>query len=93
VSLKFLKILILFLKERLTKFPDAFIYHYNDYEKRALKDLASEYSSIFPEGNNFVDNLLRTQKFVDLYRVVEHTLQTSEKGLSLKDLREILSKR
>ncbi len=86
------KELILFLKERLVKYPEAFIYHYNDYETIALKNLASEYSSIFPEGNNFVDNLLRTQKFIDLYRVVQHTLQTSEKGISLKDLEKFYRK-
>ena len=89
---KIFKEFILFLKERLTKFPDAFIYHYNNYETTALKNLASEYSSIFPEGNNFIDNLLRTQKFVDLYRVVQHTLQTSEKGISLKDLEKFYRK-
>ena len=33
------------------KYPDAFIYHYNDYEKKALRELASEYSSKFPKGN------------------------------------------
>jgi len=86
------KDLILFLKDRLEKYPDAFIYHYNNYETTALKNLASEYSSIFPEGNNFLDNLLRTQKFVDLYRVVQHTLQTSEKGISLKDLEKFYRK-
>ena len=86
------KELILFLKKRLNEYPDAYIYHYNDYETRALKELASEYSAVFPEGNNLVDDLLRKQKFVDLYRVVEHTLRTSEKDLSLKSLEKFYRK-
>ena len=89
---KIFKDLILFLKKRLKEYPDAYIYHYNDYETRALKELASEYSAVFPEGNNIVDDLLRKQKFVDLYRIVEHTLRTSEKDLSLKSLEKFYRK-
>ena len=89
---KIFKDLVLFLKKRFQQFPDAYIYHYNDYETRALQELASEYSAIFPEGNNVVDDLLRKQKFVDLYRVVEHTLRTSEKDLSLKSLEKFYRK-
>ena len=36
--------------------------------------------------------MLRRQKFVDLYRVVEHTLRTSEKDLSLKSLEKFYRK-
>ena len=86
------KDLINFLQKRFDQYPDAYIYHYNDYETRALKELASEYSGVFPEGNNLVDFLLRNQKFVDLYRVVEHTLRTSEKDLSLKSLEKFYRK-
>ena len=86
------KELVLFFKQRFENFPDAYIYHYHDYETRALKELASEYSAIFPEGNNVIDDLLRRQKFVDLYRVVEHTLRTSEKDLSLKSLEKFYRK-
>jgi predicted RecB family nuclease len=89
---KIFKDLINFLKKRFDQYPDAYIYHYNDYETRALKELASEYSGVFPEGNNLVDFLLRNQKFVDLYRVVEHTLRTSEKDLSLKSLEKFYRK-
>ena len=80
------------IKKRFEQYPDAYIYHYNDYETRALKELASEYSGVFPEGNNLVDFLLRNQKFVDLYRVVEHTLRTSERDLSLKSLEKFYRK-
>ena len=78
--------LINFLEKHFDKYPDAYIYHYNDYEKRALRELASEYSSSFPKGNNFVDRLLRQEKFVDLYRVVSQCMQTTEKDLSLKTI-------
>mgnify|MGYP000146161756 CR=1 FL=1 len=89
---KIFKDLIIFLKKRFEQYPDAYIYHYNDYETRALKELASEYSGVYPEGNNLVDFLLRNQKFVDLYRVVEHTLRTSEKDYSLKSLEKFYRK-
>ena len=78
--------LINFLEKHFSKYPDAYIYHYNDYEKKALRELASEYSSSFPKGNNFVDRLLRQEKFVDLYRVVSQCIQTTEKDLSLKTI-------
>ena len=78
--------LINFLEKHFNKYPHAYIYHYNDYEKRALRELASEFSSSFPKGNNFVDRLLRQEKFVDLYRVVSQCMQTTEKNLSLKTI-------
>ena len=78
--------LIHFFKKHFDKYPDAFIYHYNDYEKRALKELSNEYSSTFPDGVNLIDKLLRQEKFIDLYRVVEQCMQTSEKDLSLKTI-------
>ena len=89
---KIFKELIEFFKKRFEEYPNAYIYHYNDYETRALKELASEYSGIFPEGNNVLDFLLRNQKFVDLYRIVEHTIRTSEKDLSLKSLEKFYRK-
>ena len=78
--------LINFLEKHFKKYPDAFIYHYNDYEKRALRELASDYSSTFIKGYNFVDRLLRLEKFIDLYLVVSQCMQTSEKDLSLKTI-------
>ena len=84
--------LINFFDVHFKKYPDAFIYHYNDYEKKALRELASEYSSKFPKGNNLIDNLLRREKFVDLYRVVSQCMQTSEKDLSLKTIEKFYRK-
>jgi uncharacterized protein len=78
--------LIDFFKDHFKKYPDAYLYHYNNYEKRALKDLSISYSSVFPEGQNFIDSLLRQEKFVDLYLVVSQCMQTTEKDLSLKTI-------
>ena len=83
---KIFKELIEFLEKHFDKYPKAYLYHYNDYEKRALRELASDYSATFIKGNNFVDKLLRLEKFVDLYRVVSQCMQTSEKDLSLKSI-------
>ena len=78
--------LINFFKDHFDKYPDAYLYHYNNYEKRALKDLSISYSSVFPEGQYFIDSLLRQEKFIDLYLVVSQCIQTTEKDLSLKTI-------
>jgi uncharacterized protein len=68
--------------EHLRRYPDAHIYHYNHYEVTALKRLASRDGV----GEGVLDELLRQQRFVDLYRVVQQGIRTSEPGYSLKDL-------
>ena len=69
--------LIDFLRKHLTNYPDAHIYHYNTYEKRALRELASLYSSNHPEEYNFVDNILRDEKLVDLFLIVNQIFTIS----------------
>ena len=71
-----------FLREHLRAHPEAHIYHYNHYEPTALKRLASGHGV----GEGLLDQLLRERRFVDLYRVVQQGLITSEAGISLKDL-------
>ena len=71
-----------FLAGHLTKHPDAFIYHYNHYETTALKRLAGRYAI----AEHQLDNLLRTKKFVDLYKVVREAIRVSEPSYSLKNL-------
>lgn len=68
--------------EHLSFHPDAHIYHYNHYEVTALKRLASRDGV----GEGVLDQLLREQRFVDLYRIVQQGIRTSEPGYSLKDL-------
>ena len=75
------KVLALF-EDHLRKHPDAHIYHYAQYEVTALKRLASHHGV----GEMALDRLLRAQKFVDLYRVVQQGVIASESGYSLTDL-------
>ena len=71
-----------FLAEHLGRYPHARIYHYNHYEQTALKRLSCRYA-IWEEA---LDNLLRSNKFVDLYLAVRESIRTSKRGYSLKDM-------
>ena len=71
-----------FVRERLARHPDLHIYHYAAYEPTALKALMSKHG--VREGE--LDELLRRERFVDLYRVVREALRISEPGYSLKDV-------
>ncbi|MFZ0854481.1 MAG: TM0106 family RecB-like putative nuclease, partial [Hyphomicrobiaceae bacterium] len=71
-----------FFNAHIRAHPQAHIYHYGQYELTALKRLASGYGV----GEALLDQLLRQQRFVDLYRIVQQGLITSEGGASLKDL-------
>lgn len=82
--------LINFFKDHFKKYPKAHIYHYNSYEKRSLRQLASLFSSDFPEGSNFVDSLLRGEKFVDLFLIINQCVRTTEKDMSLKTIEDVL---
>ena len=66
----------------LRKYPNAFIYHYAAYEQTALKKLMSLHGTREAE----VDNLLRTQKLVDLYKVVREGIRVSEPRYSIKNI-------
>ena len=76
------EVVINFFVTRLSSDPNAHIYHYNHYEVTALKRLTQRYGV----GEVALDHLLRSKKFVDLYRVVQQGLICSEDGYSLKDL-------
>lgn len=71
-----------FVTDRLARFPQAHIYHYASYEKTALTRLMSLHGTREAE----VDNLLRTQKLMDLYRVVAEGIRVSEPGYSIKNI-------
>ena len=71
-----------FLADHLAEHPHAHIYHYNHYETTALKRPACRYAVCEEQ----LDNLLRNQKFIDLYLVVRESLRTSEPGYSIKNL-------
>lgn len=67
------------------RYPSAHIYHYAPYEVSALKRLAMSHGVFEAE----VDQMLRDQRFVDLYRVARQAIMASTEGYSLKDLEKI----
>jgi uncharacterized protein len=66
----------------LQRHPGAHIYHYAAYEQTALKKLMSLHGTREAE----VDNLLRAQKLVDLYKVVREGIRVSEPRYSIKNI-------
>ena len=74
--------LMAFLMERLARSPSAHLYHYAPYEKTALRRLASMHAT----AETAVDEILRTNRMVDLYRVVRESVRVGEPGYSIKNL-------
>ncbi len=66
----------------LRRYPGSHIYHYAAYEQTALKKLMSLHGTREAE----VDNLLRAQKLVDLYKVVREGIRVSEPRYSIKNI-------
>ncbi len=71
-----------FIWDHLNKYPLAHIYHYAHYEESALKKLMSLHGTREWQ----VDELLRHNKLVDLYKVVKEGIMISESGYSIKNL-------
>lgn len=71
-----------FFIERLEQYPNAHIYHYAPYELTSLRRSTARSRT----RENLLDVLLRSGRFIDLYKVVQGGLLASEKGYSLKDL-------
>ncbi|MBL6759032.1 MAG: TM0106 family RecB-like putative nuclease [Pelagibacteraceae bacterium] len=78
--------LINFFEKHFQKHPNAHIYHYAPYEKRAVRELAAAYSAEFPKGDVVNDDLLRREKYVDLFSIVSQSIRTSERDMSLKSI-------
>ncbi|MCE3247982.1 MAG: superfamily and helicase and helicase subunit [Geminicoccaceae bacterium] len=74
--------LMRFLMMRLASAPGAHLYHYAPYEKTALRRLASMHAM----AEEAVDELLRTNRMVDLYRVVREAVRVGEPSYSIKSL-------
>ena len=68
--------------ERLFRAPAAHLYHYAPYEKTALRRLASMHAT----AETAVDEILRTNRMVDLYRVVREGIRVGEPAYSIKNL-------
>jgi uncharacterized protein len=78
-----------FMIERVTKFPDAHIYHYSAYEIAALKRMSAQY----PSRTDELDRLLKEKRFVDLYEVVRNAIRVSEPKYSIKNLERFYSEK
>jgi len=62
--------------------PEMHIYHYGAYETSAYKRLMCKYAT----RENEMDQLLRSETFIDLYGIVKHSLRAGVERYSLKDL-------
>ena len=68
--------------ERGRRHPGMHVYHYAAYEPAALKRLMGRYATREQE----VDELLRAEAFVDLYRVTRQALRAGVESYSIKEL-------
>ena len=71
--------------ERRRRFPGMHVYHYAAYERTALSRLMGEHGT--REGE--IDDLLRGEVLVDLYRVVRQSLRASIPSYSIKAVEEL----
>lgn len=71
-----------FVTDRIARHPQAHVYHYASYEETALKRLAMYHGTRESE----VDDLLRSDRLVDLYKVVAESIRTSEPRYSIKNM-------
>ncbi len=80
--------LIQFFWKRTREDPNAHIYHYSGYEIAALSRLNSQY----PSQQEFLTELFRENRFVDLYSVVRNAIRVSEPRYSIKNLEVFFAK-
>jgi predicted RecB family nuclease len=73
------------IAERRRRFPRLHVYHYAPYEATALKRLMGEHGTREAE----LDELLRGEVLVDLYRVTRQALRASIARYSIKDIEEL----
>ncbi|MBF0845366.1 ribonuclease H-like domain-containing protein, partial [Streptococcus danieliae] len=71
-----------YVRQRRQQYPGMKIYHYANYEKRALRSLAARHGV----GEETVDELLRENVLIDLFETVRHSLRISENSYSIKKL-------
>jgi len=73
------------IAERRRRFPGMHVYHYASYEATALKRLMGEHGTRESE----LDDVLRGEVLVDLYRVTRQALRASVSSYSIKDVEEL----
>ena len=71
--------------ERRRRFPGMHVYHYAPYERTALTRLMGEHATREDE----IDDLLRGEVLVDLYRVTRQALRASIPRYSIKNVEEL----
>jgi uncharacterized protein len=76
-----------FVRERCKQYPAMHIYHYAPYEPSALKRLMTKHLTREDE----VDDLLRSNRFVDLYAVTRQAIRASVESYSIKQLEPFYS--
>jgi uncharacterized protein len=69
-----------FVMERWKRYPDLHIYHYADYERRALTKLSQKYSTRVAE----LDEILRKGLLIDMYSLIRKSIRFSTQSLSIK---------
>jgi uncharacterized protein len=74
-----------YLVERRRRFPRMHVYHYAPYERTALTRLMGEHATREEE----IDELLRGEVLVDLYRVTRQALRASLPRYSIKNVEEL----
>jgi uncharacterized protein len=74
--------LIDWIVERRRRFSGMHVYHYADHERTALRRLMGEHGSREEE----IDDFLRREVLVDLYRVTRQALRASVENYSLKEI-------
>ena len=70
---------------RRRRFPGLHVYHYASYERSALTRLAGEHGTREQE----VDDFLRQEVLVDLYRIVKQSLRASTDSYSIKAIEKL----
>ena len=71
--------------DRWRRHPAMHIYHYADYEVSAVRRLSTRHDTRQDE----VDQLLRHEVFVDLYRIVRQGLRIGENSYSIKTVERL----
>jgi predicted RecB family nuclease len=74
-----------FIVERRRRYPDLHVYHYAPYERMALRRLMGEHGTREQE----LDDLLRGEVLVDLFRITRQALRASVEHYSIKDVEEL----
>ncbi|MDW8339005.1 MAG: TM0106 family RecB-like putative nuclease, partial [Thermoleophilia bacterium] len=73
------------VEERRRRFPELHVYHYASYERTALRRLMGEHATREDE----IDDWLRGELLVDLYRVVRQALRASVGSYSIKEVEKL----